>query len=160
MHPNFFRIFFSFWTLFPIAAFVSFHYVMQNFVCSKFRFDSCLGHQITLNQIYVIDCEAHSIVVGFVFVKNHSVQIPSVWGICSPDVFFNSYLKPIRANGRLVTLAVAVFWISSSGAKRYMSGLWSFCRVSCYIYNRMSFLRKKPAMDFFRGVSINCCFFL
>ena len=133
---------------------------MQDSVCSKFRFDSCLGHQITLNQVYVIDCKAHSIVVGFVFVKIHSVQNPSVWGICSPDVNFTSDSKLIRANGQFVILSVAVFGISSSGAKRYMCGLWSVCRLSCYIFNWMSFLQKKPAIDFFRGVSINCCFFL
>ena len=67
-----FESFFRFWTFFPIAAFGSFHY--EESVCSEFSFDFSLGHQITLSEVDVIDCEAHSIVVGFVFVKIHSAQ--------------------------------------------------------------------------------------
>ena len=54
----------------------------------------------------------------------------SAWGICSPGVHFNSYSKPIRAIAYLVILADAVFGISSSDAKRYLSGLWPVCRVN------------------------------
>ena len=48
----------------------------------------------------------------------------SAWGICSPGVYLNSLIA------HLVILADAVFGISSSGAKRYLSGLWSVCRVN------------------------------
>ena len=56
------------------AAFDSFQHVLEVAVCSIFSFDSSLGHQITLSEVDVIDCEAHSIVVGFVFVEIHSAQ--------------------------------------------------------------------------------------
>ena len=59
---------------FPIAAFDSFHYVLEESVCFNFSFDFFLGHQITLGEVEYIDCEAHSIVVRFVFVKIHSAQ--------------------------------------------------------------------------------------
>ena len=55
----------------------------------------------------------------------------SAWGICSPDVYVNSWSKPIRTIAHLVIFADAVFGISSSSAKRYLSGLWSVCRVNC-----------------------------
>ena len=65
---------FSASTLFPIAAFDSFHYVPEESVRSKFSFEFCLGHQITVGEVDAIDCEAHSIVVRFVFAKIHSAQ--------------------------------------------------------------------------------------
>ena len=40
----------------------------------QFRFGFCMGPHITLSEVDVIDCEAKSTVVGFVFVKIHSVQ--------------------------------------------------------------------------------------
>ena len=40
----------------------------------------------------------------------------------------SSSAKSVIAN--LVILADAVFGISSSGAERYLSGLWSVCRVN------------------------------
>ena len=58
----------------PFSESDSFHYVLEESVCSKFSFYFCLGHQITLGEVDVIDCEAHSIVVRFVFVKIHSSQ--------------------------------------------------------------------------------------
>ena len=54
----------------------------------------------------------------------------SAWGILSPGVYFNSKSKAIRAIAHLVILADAVIVISSSGAKRYLSGLWSVCRIN------------------------------
>ena len=84
---------------------------------SSFYFS--LSHQIFMNEVDVIDCEAHSIVVGFVCVS-----------ICSPGMYVNSKSKPIRAIAHLVILADGVFGISSSGAKRYLSDLWSVCSVN------------------------------
>ena len=52
------------------------------------------------------------------------------WGIWSPGVYFNSKLKPIRVFSHLVIQVDDVFEISSSGAKRYLSGLWSLSRVN------------------------------
>ena len=133
-----FKPFFRFWTLIPIADFDSFHYNLEESVCSKFSFDFSLGHQITLSEVDVIDCDAHSIVVGFVFVKIHSSQNICM-GVCSPGVYFNSWSKPIRAIAHLVILDDAVFGISS-GAKRYLSGLWSICRVNCLLRGNCFYL--------------------
>ena len=48
--------------------------VLEESVCSKFSFDFSLGQQITVGEVDVIDCEAHSIVVRFVFAEIHSAQ--------------------------------------------------------------------------------------
>ena len=55
-----------------------------------------------------------------------SIQLKaSAWGICTPGVYFSLKSKPIRPFAHHVILADAVF-----GAKRYLSGLGSFCRVN------------------------------
>ena len=92
-------------------------------------FNFCLGHQCTLSEVDVFDYEAHPIVVGFIFFEIHSAQGISM-GIGSPGMYFNSKSKTFRPIAHLVILAHAVFGISSSGANRYLSGLWSVCRVN------------------------------
>ena len=64
--------------------------------------------------------------------SNSSLLKASAWGICSPGVYLISNSNPISAIAHLVILilADAVFGISSSGAKRYLRGLWSVCRVN------------------------------
>ena len=58
---------------FQLPLLICFYYVLEESVCSKFSFDFCLGHQINVGEVDVIDCEAHSIVVRFV-VKTYSAQ--------------------------------------------------------------------------------------
>ena len=51
-------------------------------------------------------------------------------GYLTSGLYFNSKSKHIRAIALLMILADAVFEISSTGAKRYLSCLWSVCGVN------------------------------
>ena len=124
----FFESFLCFWELFPIAAFDSFHHVMEKSVCSRFSFHFCLGHQIILSEVYVFDWKHTPSLWDSSSSKSLQLKA-SAWDICSPGKYFNSKSKPIGAIAHLMILADAVFVISSSGGKRYLSGLGSVCRL-------------------------------